>query len=177
METITATDIERFWSKVDKAGDCWQWKAFIHPETGYGFFYYRQRTGGAHRFAFEVTNGTIPSGMQIDHICHNRSCVNPEHLRLATQKQNAENPGGPYASSKSGVRGVTWDKRRNAWVAVVVHNSKRHYVGSFTNLEDADLAVRAKRNELFTHNELDRQGRWMRLCQQPSTRKHNAPKP
>lgn len=158
MKTITASDIERFWAKVEKSqGTCWQWKAFIHPRTGYGFFYYRNKTGGAHRFAFEIANGAIPDGMEIDHTCHNRSCVNPAHLRLATTKQNAENPDGPYASSTSGVRGVSWDKRRNVWRAVVVHHGKRHHAGSFSNLDDADRAVKAKRNELFTHNELDRE--------------------
>jgi hypothetical protein len=77
-------------------------------------------------------------------------------MREATHKQNSENLSGPTERSTSGVRGVTWHKRGKKWAGYVVHARKTHYVGLFVNIEDAERAVIAKRNELFTHNDLDR---------------------
>lgn len=56
--------------------------------NGYGSFWDGNGTVRAHRFAYEATNGSIPPGLTIDHICRNRACVNAEHLRLLTQCEN-----------------------------------------------------------------------------------------
>lgn len=98
----------------------------------------------------------IPDGMDIDHMCHVRECVNPSHLRACTRKQNLENRAGADRDSKSGVRGVHWRKDIRKWNAKVRHNSRDYYVGVFQSLEEAEAAVIAKRNELFTHNDTDR---------------------
>lgn len=147
----------RFWPKVDKSGDCWLWTGSL-DHRGYGQFYLRSGAAPAkaHRFAYELLVGPIPEGMSIDHRCHNPTCVNPEHLRPATHKQNLENRAGARADSSSGVRGVFWEKRRGCWTARVRHNQKTHHVGSFSTLEEAEAAVVAARNERFTHNDLDR---------------------
>lgn len=42
----------------------------------------------AHRIAWELTNGEIPKGLQIDHLCMNKPCVNPEHMELVTNREN-----------------------------------------------------------------------------------------
>lgn len=85
---------ERFSSKVDRSGDCWLWTGYLKP-NGYASFY----PGGgrsvqkvyAHRFAYEMASGTaIPEGMEIDHTCSVRHCVNPAHLALVTRSQNIE---------------------------------------------------------------------------------------
>ena len=148
----------RFWPKVDKSGDCWLWTGSLDGR-GYGTFYLRAGTSPAkaHRFAYEAVVGPIPEGMSLDHryTCL-KNCVNPEHLRPVTHKQNMENRAGARAGSRSGVRGVLWEKRRNRWVARVKHDRKMYHVGEFVSLEDAEAAVIAKRNELFTHNDLDR---------------------
>lgn len=109
----------------------------------------------AHRVAYELTFGEIPEGMQVDHRpnCAKR-CVNPEHLRLVTQKQNRENLVGAYRSSKSGVRGVY--RVGDRWRASVGHNGRKYNVGKFDTLEEAQEAVRLKRIQLHTHNDLDR---------------------
>lgn len=95
--------------------------------------------------------------MYIDHRCRNRGCVNPQHLRLASAKQNAENRN-LSRTNRTGVRGVRWEHRRGLWEARVGHNGKQILVGFFGSLDEADAAVRAKRRELYTHNDDDWDG-------------------
>jgi len=151
---------ERFWSKVDKSGDCWEWIGSFYKD-GYGSFNIR-RNGRktsirAHRMAYLLTTGEdLPPEIVVDHMCFNIKCVNPAHLRPATRAQNAENRRGAQKNSKSGVRGVWWSKQHQKLEAVVMQGRKRHYCGLFTDIKEAEKAVIAKRNELFTHNLLDR---------------------
>lgn len=152
---MRGTPDERFWAKVEKSDGCWEWTAFKN-EQGYGTFFYDGVTRWVHRVSFAMKYGPIPAGMLIDHICHNASCVNPDHLRMATHKQNQENRRGAMSNSKSGIRGVNWSKRESKWRAVMSHNNRYVHVGYFGTSEEAEAAVIAKRLELFTHNEIDR---------------------
>lgn len=78
---------ERFWEKVD-AADCWEYRGAI-KDNGYGNFCpHRSRTMLAHRFAWETLVGPIPEGMTLDHMCLNRRCVNPDHLRVMSAREN-----------------------------------------------------------------------------------------
>lgn len=152
---------ERFWQKVDSSkpsDQCWPWLAATNEQTGYGFVNRNGRPVHAHRVAYELAVGQIPDGMHVDHVCHNRKCVNPAHLRPATPKQNTENHSGPQSNGSSGYRGVSWNKNRQAWIARVTHRGKEYGCGAFQTREEAADAARAKRNELFTHNDLDRIG-------------------
>jgi hypothetical protein len=94
--------------------------------------------------------------LEIDHICRNRRCVRPEHLRSVTRKQNIENHGGARADRKSGIRGVTWPKNSKTWIATFQHDGHFQHLGSFATKEEAAEVVLAARLKYFTHNELDR---------------------
>ena len=149
---------ERFWAKVDKTGDCWNWTAAT-LDSGYGVFTAATDIGASqlvHRFAFEQLVGEIPDGREIDHRCHNRRCVNPKHLRVVTHKQNQENRAGAQRTSISGIRGIYWLEKRQRWCARVKHNGRYHSAGWHHTREAAEAAVIAKRNELFSHNDKDR---------------------
>lgn len=78
---------ERFWSKVDKTAGCWVWTAG-RVGGGYGTFTVDRRAQVAHRFAYELLVGPVPDGLQLDHLCRNRQCVNPAHLEPVTARTN-----------------------------------------------------------------------------------------
>ena len=81
---------ERFWEKVDKAGqdECWLWTANKTAPNGHGRFLGPGGQVMAHRFAYELLVGPIPEGLVIDHLCRVRLCVNPAHLEPVTAEEN-----------------------------------------------------------------------------------------
>lgn len=81
--------MERFWSKVDKTGDCWVWTA-ARFRTGYGMFLWERRLVGAHRVAWMLTHGAIPEGQMVLHSCDNRACVRLAHLSLGSHRENMD---------------------------------------------------------------------------------------
>ncbi len=74
---------EAYWLKVKKTDTCWLWTGAI-ANTGYGIFWTGKNLTQAHRYQM----GLIPQGMQIDHLCRVRACVNPAHLEIVTQRVN-----------------------------------------------------------------------------------------
>lgn len=148
---------ERFFEKIDKRDDgCWIWTAHITP-NGYGNFrLHSRRQMGAHRWSYQHHKGAIPAGMYVDHMCFNRACVNPEHLRLATNRQNQENRSGLDSNNKSGYRGVYFCKNTRKWEAAVKVEGKRHFLGRYPTAEEAGEVARAYRLQVFTHNLVDR---------------------
>lgn len=157
-DPVKPTWEQKFWRHVSKSEGCWNWTG-QRDAKGYGKTSVGQelRRCLAHRASYEIANGPIPEGLVIDHMCHNPSYVNPEHLRAVTQKQNTENRKGAQRGSWTGVRGVTQEAKRPGYFFVRIrHNQKTIYVGTYTSLEEAEAAAIAKRNELFTHNDMDR---------------------
>lgn len=86
---------ERFDTFYEKSEGCWLWTGSLTFD-GYGIFRENNRRTGAHRFAYEYFVGPIPAGLQIDHLCRVRNCVNPAHLDPVT---NAENTTRAYAAA------------------------------------------------------------------------------
>ncbi len=76
----------RFWSKVDKSGDCWLWQGATNGR--YGVFWLDNVLKYAHRTAWELANGSIPVGLNVLHECDNPPCVRAGHLFLGTQADN-----------------------------------------------------------------------------------------
>lgn len=144
---------QRFWFRVDKSQECWIWTG-SKDSHGYGQMRFNGSLASAHRISYEMANGSIPAGMQIDHACYSPPCVNPLHLSAVTQKQNLENRRGAQSNSKSGVRGVSRNKK--GWKAEVTHHGQGIHIGTFPTIAEAEAAAVAKRNELFTNNLLDR---------------------
>lgn len=92
----TLTEEERFWAKVDKngpvvreeLGPCWIWTAG-KLRGGYGYFYNKTDIC-AHRYSYRIKFGPIPDELYALHKCDTKSCVQPDHIFLGTQKDNMD---------------------------------------------------------------------------------------
>ena len=90
--SISPTAKSRFWSRVNKTESCWEWTGA--KDKGYGqITMYLGQQGGrarekAHRAVFILEGVEIPEGKVVDHICRNRACVRPDHLRFASMREN-----------------------------------------------------------------------------------------
>ena len=81
--------LQRFWAKVQPEPNtgCWLWVGATVPD-GYGQMYLDGKPSPAHRIAYELHKEPIPDGLQLDHLCRVRSCVNPDHLEPVTNREN-----------------------------------------------------------------------------------------
>ena len=125
---------------------------YINEDTGYidvGFDYKRYQ---AHRIIWEMHYGSIPEGMEIDHIWHNKLDNRIENLRLVTPIENSRNKS-KHKNNISGVTGVSWNKRDNKWNVYIGVNGKNKYLGSFSDFNQAvDIRKQAELKYQFHEN-------------------------
>jgi hypothetical protein len=88
---------QTFWERANKTDGCWLWSGQLNDD-GYGII----RRRSAHRYAYTLLVGEIQDGMEIDHTCSNRHCVNPAHMEPVTHTENIQ---------RSWVRGKCESKR------------------------------------------------------------------
>lgn len=86
---FTENEWSRFSQKfsVDELTGCWEWTGCKNRD-GYGHAKYRGKVCRTHRLAYEHMVGPIPTGLELDHLCRNTSCVNPSHLDPVTHAEN-----------------------------------------------------------------------------------------
>ncbi len=92
---------ERFWSFVDKSGDCWLWTGAVNS-GGYGSFFANGRIVGAHRYSLQMSGVELRDKCAL-HTCDTPACVNPAHLYAGTKKDNARDAVD---------RGLLWQRKR-----------------------------------------------------------------
>lgn len=91
----------RFWSKIEFTDKCWNWLG-CKDTNGYGYLSYMYKNYMAHRITYQRLIGSIPKGLQLDHLCRNRHCVNPNHLEpVTTQENTRRGNSGLFNKSKT----------------------------------------------------------------------------
>jgi HNH endonuclease len=86
------------WVSPEPNSGCWIWMGNLSPE-GYGRIGINRRKMYAHRISYECFVGVIPSGLELDHKCRMRCCVNPEHLEPVTHRENGLRGISPLAEN------------------------------------------------------------------------------
>lgn len=116
-------------------------------KRGYMQVMVRGKTYKLHRIIYEMVNGPIPSGLQIDHINHIKDDNRLVNLRLVDQSANSRNRK-LHSSNTSGTCGVGWDKNSGKWRARIKVNDVYMHLGLFT---DITLAIKARKDAERLH--------------------------
>lgn len=131
------------------AGGCVVWIGY-RDGRGYGRVAVGYEKKLAHRMSFEEHRAPIPPGAVINHICRNRSCINPDHLETVSQARNAQ-----FVSAQSGSelpRGVYLEKRTGRYLAKAQLRGQMYYFGSLDGIAEAEAAAVMGRDRIGMHN-------------------------
>jgi hypothetical protein len=131
-EHMSTTIEERFWEKVIKTGECWLWTGARHRKhwdsVGYGVMGINKKNVFAHRLSYELHHGTIPTGMLVRHTCDNSLCVNPDHLILGTDADNAQDKVDRGRASGARQLGKHCTHMKNYCLTEFGTSATHHYV-------------------------------------------------
>lgn len=95
MSNLDPTGADRLSQNVRPEGECLRWTG-AHTPTGYGQMRIGGIVMGVHRVAYKLSRGLIPEGMEVDHLCRVRDCVNPDHLEAVTHRENLRRSMNPH---------------------------------------------------------------------------------
>ena len=140
---------QRLANALDDAqeGSCWEWKR-TKNYYGYGTLTVNGKTIFAHRLAYQLGVGDIPTGLQVLHSCDNPSCINPQHLHLGTGSDNMKEC---YDRGRSKIKPVSFKGESNGSAklskkdvvvikSLIAHGEKQHKVAAEFNISQAQVS-------------------------------------
>ena len=81
--------VSRILQKVEKTETCWVWNGSKNKgKNSYGYIWFNRKNTLVHRIMYQIHKGDIPDGKEIDHLCRNKGCVNPDHLEAVSHREN-----------------------------------------------------------------------------------------
>lgn len=156
IDNLSIANITRIFTNIRVVDGCWEWCGYRIPQ-GYGRMRLNGREILLHRLLYAWAVEPLPLGnaLCLDHLCRNRACCNPSHLELVSLGENlrrASRSGVPrksYEVNPNPRTGVYFSpKTRKKWMAKIMVNGTRHYLGLHATVEEAAVAYRQKASEL-----------------------------
>ena len=95
--------MRNIWGRVNFSGTCWRYSG-AKSRAGYGWVYNPGGSTLAHRIAYQEKKGAIPPGLDVDHLCFVRDCVNPDHLEAVTRGENVRRANIHNAKNRTSCR-------------------------------------------------------------------------
>jgi hypothetical protein len=129
---MSPKQIASFWMQVKKTPRCWLWQGKVTPLGYGGSVRWGTSSRRAHQIAYLLLVGSVPKGLELDHTCRNKKCVNPKHLEPVTHRVNVlrgHAPSAKYAQRNKCIRGHAFSKlniryRNNARICRLCENER-----------------------------------------------------